>query len=171
MNNVKHWTLIAGLTLTLLPPVMAQSTTAVTNPAAKTVSITVEGCDLESVVTMFQRLTGASLQYRDREFMSAQRVTFSCNDRPWRPALQALLAEQGFVLLSQPDDVYSIMKVDSPSVAVHVRHAQDAVAIVEAALADIRTNNVASATTRLQAYADEQRKVLMSVQAAPAIGK
>jgi hypothetical protein len=95
-----------------------------------------------------------------------RRVSVNMTDEPWRPAFQTLLATRGLVLLQEPGarNSFSIVKVDTKSAAVRIQYASEAIALADAALADIRSNNVVSATARLQAFADNNRQTIKAFE-------
>lgn len=164
---MRTWVIGFGLTVMLLSTPCGQSSAQETNSLDQKVSIDVLAVDLGQIVQLFSRLHGINIQYESDDFKGTRPVAVRFVDQPWRPALQSLLAEQGLILLAKPDgsNTYSIIKATSPTVALRVQFAQDGVAMAEAALADIKTNNVNAATARLQIYVDEQRKILKAVEA------
>ncbi|MEI6217553.1 MAG: hypothetical protein WCP86_01500 [bacterium] len=159
---LKTWILGLSLTVVFLPPLLGQSPAPETSSPDQKVSIDVVATDLGLIVQVLNRLSGINVQYESDAFNGTRPVTVHWVEQAWQPALQSLLSEQGLVLWAKPDgsNAYSIIKAKNPTVALRVQFAQDGVAMAEAALADIRTNNVPSATARLQIYADDQRKIL-----------
>ncbi len=126
------------------------------------ISITLDDVPVTAVLRMFSRITGMNFLYNPRDFDKTKRVTVNLVNEPSRPALQSILAAQGFVLLVEPGghNVYSITKTDNPETAVRIQYASAAVSLADTVLADISSNNVVVAKAHLQAFADSNRQIL-----------
>lgn len=135
-------------------------------PSEGLISITLDDVEIVDVLRMFSRIAGANFRYDPKDFQ-AVRVTVNLNDEPWLPALQSLLASHGFVLVAEPGarNMLSIVKADKPETAVRIQYASAAVTLADAVLADIRSNNFASATARLQAFAESNRQTIKAFDA------
>lgn len=163
MRKLHILVVFSAMTLSFLPVHAAEPE----SPSAGLISLSLEGVDLDTVLRMFSRMTGANIQYNPIDLSGAQRVLVSLTDEPWRPALQAILADRGLVLVTAPGgrNSYSIVKADKPETAVRIQYASAAVTLAEAVLADIKSNNVSSATAHLQAFADANRQTVKAFDA------
>ena len=153
---------LAAIALFLLPAHSAHSQA----PADNLISIKLDDVDLTDVVRMFSRIADVHIQYDPAVLSHVRPVSVDLTDEPWRPAFQALLATRGLVLLAEPGahNNFTIVKADSLSSAVRIQYASAAVALAEAALADIKANNVASATARLEDFADSNRQTVKAFE-------
>jgi hypothetical protein len=134
-------------------------------PSAGLISITLDDVEMVDVLRMFSRIAGTNFRYDPKDFQ-ALRVTVNLNDEPWLPALQSLLASHGFVLVAEPGshNILSIVKADKPETAVRIQYASAAVTLADTVLEDIRSNNIASATASLQAFADNNRQTIKAFE-------
>ncbi len=131
-------------------------------PSDGFISITLEGVELVDVLTLISRITGTNIQYNPRDISEIKGVYVNLVDEPWRPALQSLLAKYSLVLLAEPErrNSYSIVKADKPETAVRIQYAAAVGTVVDAVLADIKSNNVSAAIARLQDFADNNRQTI-----------
>lgn len=131
-----------------------------------TMSITLDDVDLVDFLRMTTRITGIDLVTDPQDFNSDQRISVNMTDEPWHKGLEVAMAQHGFVLLHEGGNIYSVLKGDKPEVAARVRAALAAVSVAEAVLADIKTNNIASATNRLNAFVEINQETVNSFKAA-----
>ena len=165
---MRTWQAILGLTVLLLRPLPGQSQVPATNATDELVTIDVQSVPLEEMVHCFMRMSKVNMQHASREFREAKPVTLRCTNQPWRSVLQSILADRGFLLVADPGGrgAYTIVAGDTPCMAVRFDYSSAAVSLADSLLADIKSNNVAGATARLEAFAEDHRRMLSAIEAA-----
>jgi len=152
-------------------PAARLSRTHTTNSAAaldERISITLDDVELVDVIKMITRISGFDCVVNPEELRRAGRVTVALNNEPWRPALQAILARRGFVLVQEAPDLYSIFRAGSPEFGARVQAASEAASVADVVLAAIASNNLAAATERIRTFGEASRKIVRAFQFVPA---
>ncbi len=137
-----------------------------TAPDGGTVSLTLDDVQLRDVVRMMTRIAGVDLSFDSKDPTFGERTSINVENKPWKPFFSSVLAQHGLLLVedSPGSQTYSIIRAASPDAAARIRASQDAVAFVDAVLADLNADNLAAAKDRLVKYREHNAEVIKTTQ-------
>ncbi len=104
--------------------------------------------------------------------LKGQRITANLKDQPFLPSFRSMLAPFGMVLIPNPGqrDSYTILSIDSDTVAEKCRSAERAVSLAESVLEQIEKGDLASAKELLRKSIAANKETLKTVLSAKDAG-
>ena len=154
----------ACLVVAVLSVLAARAEKTVGEP--ERITIDLEGAPVSAIITMFQRITGASFVYQQDDIPRDADATLNLNNQPWKPALSAVLAKHGLVLnpITGSPKTYAISKTDSAATAARCRAAQEAVRTTDAVLSALAEGDMATAKQLLVAFRKQNADLIVVVE-------